>query len=449
MQSVKRYRLAFEQLEERLVPTFNAVYSSATSTWTITQTVNNGDLTVILNAGNPVNSQMQVIEGANTVNLGNASSNLTVNMTTSAGNPASPTNGNLTVQLDTAITGNLSVNLGTGSRNLNLTGASNSLAGNLTVNAGTGSDSLSLAVNARLNVGGSANITMGFGDDVLVDNATAAAGAGPGMTIGGNMSLYGINRFSHRGDLIVGGNFTQNLTFKSTPVTLMGVISSGGNGYGLLAGGPTVVGGSFTYLGGPGVDQVYLIDGATIGKNIYVNLGANIDPQNFFQGLVLDNNHVILAGEVAMGNQPVTVGGNVTMIGGMDPVSSNVFATDTATTIAGNIYLNFASEGAAGGAPFAGGFVNLFGNLGGSAITIIGGAFRDQVQYDANGSQARLTAQLGAGNDTFTLGQDPAVPQDPPYGGLASLYIDFGPGVDTFSNFTGAAQPPMTLKNLP
>src|SRR5262249_5839533 len=139
MHTAKRFNPALEQLEDRLVPTFNATYSATTATWTITQTANSGDLTVIVNAANPPATQMQVIDGANTVSLGAAGSGLAVNLV--------PGTSNLNVQLDTGLTGNLTINLASGNRSLNLTGASNTVNGNLSVTATTGDQNVQLSTN--------------------------------------------------------------------------------------------------------------------------------------------------------------------------------------------------------------------------------------------------------------------------------------------------------------
>jgi hypothetical protein len=54
MQRTRRHTPTLELLEDRLVPTFNATYSTATSTWALTQVSNSGDVTVAVNATNQV-----------------------------------------------------------------------------------------------------------------------------------------------------------------------------------------------------------------------------------------------------------------------------------------------------------------------------------------------------------------------------------------------------------
>jgi len=91
-----------------------------------------------------------------------------------------------------------------------------------------------------------------------------------------------------------------------------------------------------------------------------------------------------------------------------------------------------------GGGANVSSLVTLFGNYGGQAIAIMGGAFAGQVEYAGNGSQTHLTAFLGAGNDNLTLDAGSI---------LASLYADFGPGTDTFTDNVTITWP-TTLKNL-
>src|SRR5262249_33999926 len=145
-------------------------------------------------------SQTQVIEGASTVNLGVAPSSLSIAMVTGTSN--------LNVELDTGLSGNLTINLAAGNKNLNLTGTgnadSNSVSGNLSITATTGNQNVQLSTNTLLTVGGSARIDLGLGDDrMLADN---------GASIGSDITLRGVNRFSHLADLTVGGSYSQDVS---------------------------------------------------------------------------------------------------------------------------------------------------------------------------------------------------------------------------------------------
>jgi hypothetical protein len=64
----------------------------------------------------------------------------------------------------------------------------------------------------------------------------------------------------------------------------------------------------------------------------------------------------------------------------------------------------------------------------------------DSVTFDGSVPNGRANFQLGAGSDSFELGVNT---------NLSFLYIDFGPGTDTFTNNSGATQPRLLLQNLP
>jgi hypothetical protein len=378
-----------EQLEDRLVPAFNAVYSPAISIWTLTQVANSGAATVTVAVTGA--NQLQLTDGS-TVTLGTAGANLAINML--------PGTTELDVQLDTGLTGNLTINLASGSRNMIMTGAVNTVGGNLAITATTGDQFVELTGLTDLSVGGSVNINLGLGDD--------SVSSGTSTTIGGNMTLLGVNHMDS-GSLTVGGNFSQNVSGES-------VVSD----FGLLSEGPIAIGGSFTYLGNNLSDEIDFTTGGTIGKNVYLDLGTNFDPFSN-QGLNMD------------GLVPMTIGGNLTILGGLNVAAvPNLFLSGATSTIGGNIYINFAGSSSSQ--------ADFDGTYGGNAITFIGGFGADSIDFDATTNNANGNFQLGAGADTFNLGTNT---------NLSFLYIDFGPGVDTFGNFSGATQPRLTLKNLP
>src|ERR1700722_7782761 len=111
MSFAKRVKLSLEQLEARLVPTFNYMFSPSSSTWTLTQVQDSGSVTVAVTA-----NQLVVTEGAGTPHTpGPVGANLSISLL--------PNNDNLEVDLNSGLTGNLTLNLATGTRSVTLGGS--------------------------------------------------------------------------------------------------------------------------------------------------------------------------------------------------------------------------------------------------------------------------------------------------------------------------------------
>jgi hypothetical protein len=113
--------------------------------------------------------------------------------------------------------------------------------------------------------------------------------------------------------------------------------------------------------------------------------------------VAFDNNVTIplVVSPIPPTNNPVTIAGNVTVLGGLNTGTTDRIDSNTAVTIGGNTYINF-NTGAGGSA------VRLLGTYAGGSFTFVGGPGNDFVQCDGSGSQAHLTALLGPGADTFT-----------------------------------------------
>ncbi len=293
----------------------------------------------------------------------------------------------LTVDLDSALDGDLTLNLGSGVRALNLTGASNSIGGNLAITGGSDSQTVEIAVNNDLSVGGDATFSLGTGTDSVDED-------GRNVTITGNLVLDGVNAFINNGTMSVGGNLSLNNTGESTATTFTDVASLS-------------VGGDFTFLGGTGQDQVRLIGaplGTFIGGTVLIDLGDNVSA-----GTQL----------VSLDAAGTTIGGSLTVrsIGGSLPDS---FASHASTSIGGNIDINL-----------GGGFnsATILGDFGGSTVKYNGTSGTDTVVYGLTGNAADVNIKLGAGSDSITVNAGVSI--------SPTLRIDFGGGSDVFVNNFG------------
>jgi hypothetical protein len=160
----------------------------------------------------------------------------------------------LDLDFDNPFAGNVDLLLNSGHRDVNFSGDSNSIGGNLSITGGSGDHTVGLAVNAPLQVGGEASISLGLDVDSLTDN-------GSGAVIGGNLLVSGINTFTVGGVLTVGGN----LSFAS---------GTDNAGTMLDEGGALNIAGDFAYLGSSQNDLLSLATGsASIGGDINVSLG--------------------------------------------------------------------------------------------------------------------------------------------------------------------------------
>ena len=389
--------LNLESLEDRLTPAFDFFYNPAGDIWTVTQVQDDGDATVTVDA---ITNDLVIDDGAGgPVTVGVALGSLTINLMDNS-------SGDLTVELDEFLFGNVSINLGNGGdfdgdgvRDLTLNGASNFIGGNLRMTGGTGDQSAVISGNVALSVGGSTYIEFGLGDDSVTTDGD--------VSIGGNLTLVNVNQWNSSDTVTVGGSVSMN-------VRLDNIFSA----FDLVVGGATVIGGNFTYYGGNGEDNAFLSNDVIIGGSVNINLGNDV--------LGVDDQEVDMSG--------ATIGGNVTIIGGTITGFENI-DTDINTVIGGNIYINTGTLGDTGDD------VDLQGTIGGRSVTIITSINDDTVSYNMTGNNPRLFASLGLGDDDFTLGADVD---------LSYLYIDFGFGSDSYTTlFPGPYTFRVYLRNLP
>jgi hypothetical protein len=328
------------------------------------------------------------------VTVGVANGSLTVRMLNGS-------TGAVSVTLDGAISGNLTVNLGSGDRALDLNGALNTIGGSLSITGGTGDQTVELATAAPLVVGGTANIDLGAGLDAVTNAAD--------VTIGQDLNLRGVNDFAGANTVTVGRNVSVYVNTESVDSTF--------NSAGGTAG---VIGGNFNYVGSSAQDNVLMNFLYTVGGSVNINLG----------GYVIDSDAT--AGDQVADLTLATVGGNVTVLAALNTLGDDIFLTAATTVIGGSVYVNLG-----GGDNQA----TFLGTVGGSSITYTGGFGIDTVVLGTTGSAARFTANLSLGADAFTLEAGTT---------LSFLNVDFGPGVDVFTNnFGGPFTFPAILRNLP
>lgn len=406
---LRRSPLEIESLEERLTPAFSAYFNSFSGLWTLSQTSSAGAVTVSVTALNT----LELTEGASTVTLGSAGTGLTLNMLSGTGD-------DVTFNMDSPLSGDVNLFLNAGDRTATLGGTFSDIGGNVRINASTGNQLVNLANDSAMFVGGSFFMDLGLGDDTV-------SGIND-MFVGSDMTLRGSNFYDHVGMLSVGRNFAM---YNNTE-------NASGGYAAFFPNGMTSVGGNFTYYGGNLDDAIFLGDGANIGGNLYVNTGNNFaaPPDDFVDEVRLDG-----------AGPGVVIGGNVTVVAGNNPFATNRFITDDFTVIGGSVNINMARSGFGGGISTG---VILRGIIGGPSVTVYTGSFLDNVTYALTSGNPRVTAILGAGNDTFQINNTPDNGIIPPNPTASYMYIDFGLGADSFLNTGGVnIYWPLVLRNLP
>jgi hypothetical protein len=167
-------------------------------------------------------------------------------------------------------------------------------------------------------------------------------------------------------------------------------------------GTPSVVGGgvSITTGNGGAFNNVFQFQGI-IGGGLTLNLGNSLNDQ-------------------VISTVTAIFGGNFNVVGGSFGTTIDV----DGSLIGGSVNLNLSKSTQLNSVTFRNNVT-----IGGSAVTITGGAGTDVVDFAASAPRAAVSSYLGAGNDQFILEAGSK---------LASLYVDFGLGADTFTNNFGA-----------
>ena len=251
----------FEQLEDKRLLAFTGVMEG--TTLDIVQTAADGPAVIENSTGT-----WTVTDNSGTLNLGTAH-NIQLEV-------LDHHNEDVDLDLVAAISGSVSVDLGTGWATLNMTGVNNSIGGDLHIQGGEFAQQVNLAVNQSLTVGGTATIDLSSGWDPVYLN-------GNGGSFANDLNLRGINNFVTDADhgLSIGGNFNfEVMDFINTQVVFEGALNVDGdlNYYPI---------GSETGHSQTITREFRLTKNSIISGNIYVNTG---------NGDSNDINHVELVG---------------------------------------------------------------------------------------------------------------------------------------------------------
>ncbi len=371
----------FEKLEERYLLAWVGFFDGITLD--LVQTVDDGDVTID-NSG--LGGAFRTTDNSGSLTFVDAQ-NVTVTMLDNTANQ-------LNFEIETTHTGNVTLNLGHGPRDIvfsgfGIPGIANTVGGNFTVNAGNGPQFVNLAPvvigPVPFQTGGSATFNLGDGFDTVYNNENF-------VIIGGDLRMTGVNLFRYtdflfpaplNADLKVGGDLVMDTSNEDTESFLL----EGGTFHDTDE-ARSIISGDFIYIGGENIDHINLND-TYIQGNVNIDLGLGTpffgDPQNVTTTLTLP---LIFGGPTAQ------IDGNISITAG----DSNL----------GNV-------------------ITLDGEFFGNTVTYNGGDLVDQVSYGLLGGQADVRALMGGGDDLFVLSTDVNV-----------LDIDFGNDIgDVFDNQWG------------
>ena len=362
-----------------LVPTEASAafsFSFVGGTLTLTQTVDDGNIVI---DNNGLGNAFQTNDGSGLVTYV-AATHLVVILLANTTNQ-------LDLDLDNAHAGNVTLNLDSGDRDVNLTGTSNSAGGDLIINAGAGAQVIEVGVNADLMVGASMSFDLGTGLDVVdEDNSN--------ISITGDMNFTGVNFFENGGVMMVGGNVNVDVA-SETEDTLFDDDNT------------MTITGDFTYTGGDGRDEITMNGvgaGTSVGGNAIINMGDNTTGGSQFIFFNLPNS---------------SVDGNLTATSTAS-VNPDSFLLHPSAVVGGNISVDL------GDGPNA---AVLVGTSGGTIGSYVGGSGIDNVTVGLIAPAMDMVVALGGDVDNFTLNAGTQ---------LSSLIVDFGcPDDDVFVDALG------------
>ena len=360
---------------------FDHEFTVGDDTLELTQLIDTGDVTIdntggITGVAWRVSTPLGDVEAEST-----PANNLILNMLDNTGN-------NVILDLANPVLAFLTLNLGDGDRNVDFIGASNNPLRDISIFADAGDQNVELSVNAALAVA-TLNIDLGSGFDTVDDDAN-------NLSLSEDLIFSGVNSFENDGILSVGRNAFIDTTDDSTESVFANNSS-------------LIVAGTFTYTGGTGRDELRLNgdSGNSIGSTTTVDLGDN----------------------VAGGTQSFLINAPSTFVGGaLTVLSSNADSDDVfdlgltgTASVVGDIAVDLGNGNNT---------AHITGVFGGSDITYVGGDQVDTVVFGTTGNPANFNADLGQGDDFFTLlaGASIASPFVVNFGGNADTFINqFGP----------------------
>ncbi len=304
-----------------------------------------------------------------------------------------PGDGDLDVDLDWILAGNLDLRLGA-SGAVAFIGDVNQIRGRLKIRSGDGGHLVSFEGAQHLQVGGNVTLNLGRGYDTVSD-------AGVGFIAEDDLLLKGVDRLAVSEMLWV----LENATWKVLPGEA-GELDA--TGYASFM--------NLRFKGADGRDQLVFGGGGGVPYRFVVNLkGAPDGPPQLVD--LRDAGAGTLKMTAARSSAGVTL------------------LTDADSIFEDQILLKLPGPG-----PNS---VDLMGYFFARTLRYVGGSGVDDLEVrlvqDFSDPRGSLKAKLGAGDDHVTI-QDETE--------LVSAKIDFGPGADTFDPPAAPAYP-ITTKNLP
>lgn len=345
---------------------FHRFYNQSLDQWHFFQQADSGDITI------DDNGIQNAIRLSNTYTTSmSPASTIRVSMLNNTGN--------IEVDLDSPLAGYLILHVFDGDRTINLIGDNNAIGGGLIVEANDGNQVIELAVNSPLIVGESAVFNLRGGVDTVDED-------GNDISVGGSLIFRGVNEFQNEGALNVGAMLS-NTTFEVERSRIKND-------------GSIDIAGTLIYFGGEELDEIFLDEGVTVGGNVYLNLGSNLDGNP---------------------NQVVNLGGGFTALSRVDVIggrsmNGNQLITDASTIIGGVFVIDFRNNSFSNNVIIAGAYDGNFG-------LYRGGAGEDIVTLLATAEEMFFVMQLGEGEDTLNLRSSTQ---------LDRLFVNFGGDSDTF-----------------
>ncbi len=171
----------------------------------------------------------------------------------------------LTIDLDSPLAGDLTINLNDGFRTLNFLGDSNSIGGSLAISGGVSSQTVNLGLGGPLMVGVDATINLDGDIDFVSPN-------GNDVTVMGNMTMVGVNDFQNDGNFVVDGDVLVDNLASFAPSSF-------------IDNAMMDIQGEFTYRGGDANDFVQFNSSSSVGGNIDINAGQGDNTATILGGL--------------------------------------------------------------------------------------------------------------------------------------------------------------------
>lgn len=393
MRTKKRTLLSVERLEDRWNPTFLSTFNPLSSTFTLTQTANSGNVQILVDAA----GDLLINE--------NSSGVTAINITSGGSYATAP--GITIAPPSTGTQATATANMGINTFALGAGGTGYSVGNVLTLAGGTGGTVTVTAVGALGAVTAvGAPFTPGTGYTTGIKATTVAPAGGTGATVNvqtlrvvsATVGVAGSGYFTPPAVSFSGGggagaaatavitaasanlgpagdNLKVNMLagtsslFITLDTGLVGSLTvQGNNGTRSIGfdGSDNSIGGALTLSVGTGNQTIQLAENAdlSVGRNATLNLGAGTDALDAINSIAVVGNVYIYAGT---GNDTFTTDGDVTVDGSIILNGVNVVGITGALTVGGNYSSTSTAEGVAtsfstGGATVGGNFTYYSGN---------------------------------------------------------------------------------------